>query len=134
MPESEKARINEALLKVYLNKEPNVQRCPKQGCDYALLVDKPAWCWRGLQCELCRTKWGNNNENLAYNKKAGFLKKLLGKLRNTKNEILTSLWKFFRTKKCPGRKVLISREPIGCEMMTCTQCQFQFCWYCFKDE
>ena len=135
MPECEKARINEALLTVYLNKEPDIQKCPKQGCHYALLVDKSS-CSKELQCESCYTKWRNNDDSLAAEEgeeEPGFFKKFLSELKNTKDEIFTFFWKIFKTKKCPCCKVRISREPGGCKMMSCTQCQLKFCWYCLKD-
>ena len=132
MPESEKARINEALLKAYLNREPNVLKCPKQGCEYAVLVDIPS-CSKDLECGLCHTKWGDKGEGFTSEEETGFFKKLLRKLRNTKNEVFTFFWKTFKAKKCPGCKVLISRVPEGCKMMTCTQCKCQFCWFCLKD-
>ena len=123
-PASEKLRVHEALLKVYFSKEKNTQKHPK-----ALTP-----CPKGAQCGLCQTKWRNKNYGLIEKEeKARFLKKLLRKSRNIKNEILTFFWKVFNTKKCPDCKVRIAREPGGCKMMACTWCRYQFCWHCLKD-
>ncbi len=97
LPESEKAKINEFLIKNSSNIKPN-----------------------------------NNSQDVL----SGENKGLFEKLRNDKNEFFTFFWKFFKAKKCPGCKVLITRDDYddGCADMECTQCKCKFCWYCLKDD
>ena len=46
--------------------------------------------------------------------------------------IFTNLYKSFCSEKCPSCNVMIVRTG-GCKFMTCSKCNYQFCWYCLDE-
>ena len=46
--------------------------------------------------------------------------------------IFTALYKSFCSESCPNCAVMIVRTG-GCKFMTCSKCQYQFCWYCLDE-
>jgi len=128
IPPNERSEMEDILLKTYLAKAPDVQMCPKLGCSYAVVVNRASLCSRELTCEVCGTKW--NNEQ----RRSGILRRLLRKIINFKNEVFFYFWRISKnTNKCPRCKVLIFREHEYCADVTCTQCGCNFCWYCFSE-
>jgi len=118
------ARVNEELFQAYLNNQQDVRRCPQKNCSYAgIITAKP--CSKDLQCELCSTTWGDKIQQTKTHKLLNHLKGFF----SVKNEILSQLWKFLFSKKCPHCKSKIIKNG-GCDHITCLKCGGEFCWSC----
>jgi len=117
-------RINEELLQAYLNNQQDVRRCPQKNCPYAgIITPKP--CSKDLQCELCSATWIDKIQQTKLQKVLSYLKGFF----SIKNEILSHLWKFIFSKKCPSCKSAIVKNE-GCDHITCLKCGAEFCWRC----
>jgi len=51
---------------------------------------------------------------------------------NSEEEELNVIWKSKHSKPCPNCRVDIEKSE-GCNHMTCTQCDFTFCWICLSE-
>ena len=45
---------------------------------------------------------------------------------------MSEQWILKNTKQCPNCKKPIEKNK-GCNHMTCSQCKYEFCWYCFNE-
>ncbi len=112
-------RINEELLQAYLNNQEDVRRCPRKNCLYAgIIASKP--CGKDFQCGLCSTTWTDKSQKNLHCLKNFF---------SVKNEVLSQLWKFLFSKKCPQCKSKIIKNG-GCDHIICLKCDTGFCWRC----
>jgi len=114
-----KEQIDQALLCVYLNKAPDIRRCPNSQCLYAGVIVPTTSCTELLECAECGTSWKDQSSHRD--------QKEIWK--NSTNEIFSFLWKKLRTKKCPNCKIAIQKNG-GCHHMTCQKCKYEFCWLC----
>ena len=51
-------QVHEAMLKKYLAAKEDIRLCPKEGCNYAGVIDaRPGACVDALTCNKCKTEW-----------------------------------------------------------------------------
>eukprot|EP00727_Mastigamoeba_balamuthi_P011647 m51a1_g7104 putative C-tail anchored protein (332) ;mRNA; r:57949-59059 len=123
--EALRQRYEQLLLSAALRQMPDLRWCPKPGCGNALLgchdcprmqCDRPG-CGT-VFCFDCGEEWHagttceKNHERVM-----------------RKEDRRTAQWARSHAKKCPKCKVLIEKSE-GCNHMTCSRCNYQFCWLC----
>ena len=118
-------KLDQALLQDYLSKDKAIRKCPKPGCTYAGIINLKAKCKDDISCQLCGTTWRDKSQ-LTWSQTIQNHFKRIG---TSRDEALSSLWKGWKTKKCPNCKVDIQKNQ-GCSHMTCSRCSHQFCWVC----
>lgn len=94
-----KEQIDQALLHVYLNKTPDIRRCPSSQCSYAGIIPTTSSCTELLECAGCGTNWKDQSSSKDNTKL----------WKNFTNEFFSFLWKKLRTKKCPNCKIAIQK-------------------------
>ena len=100
-----------------LNDNPNLRWCVTPGCHGYMIGEKSnpklfcGFCLKNT-CFLCRNPWHENLDCEAAMDKE--FKKYVKKAE---------------VKECPKCHAKIEKKD-GCNHITCTQCQFQFCWLC----
>ena len=110
-------RIGEIRLEKEVMRDPTRCFCPTPSCGQILTGNK--WvkkvkCKEGCKTSICfrckgAWKFGHNCRRHGLSKRIG----LIGKDANT----------------CPRCEVMIEKNG-GCQSVTCTACDFQFCWWC----
>lgn len=128
----EQQRINDILLKKYLNNNPDTRRCPKPNCGYAGWFDFKsdlANCGPNLFCELCSNEW--IEESLRKYNCTFFLKNIF---KNTKGFVFDDLSEInvkLSSKPCPRCQIQIYKYT-GCDHMKCPKCELDYCYNCNK--
>jgi len=127
IPKTLQNQIDKANLNIYLTKTPDIRKCPSSKCNYAGVIDISSSCPEKLRCNVCGTQW---REKVHFTK-AEKVQESINHLTQHKNNIFSGLWKRLRAKKCPSCEVIIEKNG-GCDHMTCSQCQAEFCWIFFR--
>jgi len=121
LPREYKEKINEELLKIYLNEKDDVRRCPKFNCPYAGIIPKIS-CSDNFSCPLCETKW----KDYKFSKKKPVKQKVNQNFN--KDEFFKYFTKLVFAKKCPKCSKSLSKEE-GSSVKVCP-CGFKFCGDC----
>jgi len=115
LPLQHREKINQALFSVYLNKAPDIRRCPNNKCSYAGILAPTFSCPESLECAECGANWKYKDNTKIW--------------KNASHEIFSFLWKQFKAKKCPHCSIAIQKNG-GCDHMICQRCKHEFCWIC----
>ena len=115
------AKVNEALLKVYMSKTPDIRMCPNSQCSYGGMIDLKRKCRTALECASCGTKWRDRAQLTRIEEAIGFLRDM--------KSVMSALWIKIFTKSCPNCGVSIIKNG-ECLDMTCLKCRHDFCWRC----
>jgi hypothetical protein len=117
----------EILLKMYINRTPDIITCPRSSCSFAGII-KPG-CAEKYECNLCKYQWeeDNNCQSLNFYKMFKTLPETLS-IINLKSYIK----KFLITKYCNFCNSPIEKNE-GCKHIECNRCEYSFCWKCTEN-
>jgi len=122
-------KYEEFTLLAALKSDPSVIWCVNpRGCGNAIIID-PEQNVRRVRCgecgydfcKLCNEEWHINSCE-QYQQ---------WKIDNNQVDEEFMKWSKENAKNCPNCKVRIQKMS-GCNHMTCSNCQYQFCWICNK--
>lgn len=106
----------------------NIKHCPTLNCPYAF-INEASCPPQTIQCQQCNKKYCSHcllpHTNKTTCKKAA--QKLL-----SQGELDVLRWKQANTKPCPRCNKNIEKNE-GCNHMTCTNCNYEFCWICLQE-
>jgi predicted nucleotidyltransferase len=117
-------KYEDFTLQAALSQDPNARWCPKPGCGNAMIGDpeySKMHCDRCHHefCFLCHDEWHQGTcEQFREWKQV-----------NGKVDEAYDLWRKENTRQCPQCRTAIEKNS-GCNHMTCSHCQYQFCWLC----
>jgi hypothetical protein len=102
-----------------LNKDPNVRWCVTPECKGYMIGDKSnnklvCGICKNAMCFLCRNAWHDGLQ-----------------CEDAMNIEFKKYIERVEVKECPKCKTKIEKNE-GCNHMTCTRCNYQFCWICCK--
>jgi hypothetical protein len=121
-------QYQQLLLDDHLQKDPNARRCPKPGCDCAMIGAAESPLMRCPKCGYtfcfsCRVQWHVDSTCIQYQTWC---------VENGDAESRFAAWRAKNTKPCPRCARPIEKS-MGCNHMTCPTkggCGHQFCWLC----
>jgi hypothetical protein len=141
---SQQIQISEILLKKYLNSKNDIQKCPKENCNFAgYIPSERSLCSiilrEKLKCKSCGTTWNEdslriNSPKESKNIMINFLNKIfliLNYFINTIKDEISSLRIDLLYNPCISCKRPIYKFE-GCQHMTCI-CKEQFCYICLRE-
>ncbi|CAD8113093.1 unnamed protein product [Paramecium sonneborni] len=111
----------EIMLKNYFQQTQDIRACPNNKCNYYAFLPKNR-CNKEFSCHQCNFIW-LDKQYLSYDKL------FLLKIKDTKSDILSSVFEFISTQECPKCDSKILKNG-GCSHMTCKKCNFYYCWRC----
>jgi hypothetical protein len=117
----------EILLKMYINRTPDIITCPRSSCSFAGIIKQG--CAEKYECNLCNYQWeeDNNCQSLKIYKLFKTLPESLS-IINIKSYIK----KFLITKYCNFCNSPIEKNE-GCKHIECNRCEYSFCWKCTEN-
>lgn len=115
-----------SLLKA-ISAEEDFRWCLTPGCDYGAIWDVRESCSM-LSCPSCDTSQCYYHK-VPWHMHAGLT---CEKYDRQVKDPESYAWLDQHSKKCPQCSVRIMKGP-GCFHMTCTECQFEFCWECLAE-
>ncbi|KAK7752841.1 hypothetical protein SLS62_005183 [Diatrype stigma] len=117
-------RYDRLSLLQFISTEEDFRWCLTPGCDYGAIWHISESCSM-LSCPVCETSQCYYHK-VPWRMHAGMTcAQYDRKVRDPESYA----WLDRQTRACPRCKVRISKGP-GCFHMTCTQCQYEFCWEC----
>lgn len=117
-------KLNEIALNKYLINSNSIAKCPKKDCNYAGFFNVNESCnWPNI-CDLC-------NEEFIIDIINPECKGILELLKKAISEEFTNFNIKLTSRPCPKCKANIYKT-LGCDLMGCSQCKHEFCWYCLK--
>ena len=108
-----------ALKKECDRKDPLIAMCPRENCNGSTRLDKKPIIIEFLICNSC---------NCSYCCICG-LEKVFHKEKCEAVDESSLNYQKKNTKPCPSCKSQIEKS-IGCDHMTCTKCEYEFCYIC----
>ncbi|CAD8192221.1 unnamed protein product [Paramecium pentaurelia] len=111
----------EIMLKNYFQQTQDIRPCPNNKCNYYAFLPTNR-CGKEFSCQQCNFNW-LDKQYLSYDKL------FLLKIKDTKSDILSSVFEFISTQECPKCDSKILKNG-GCSHMTCKKCNFYYCWRC----
>lgn len=130
----EKEKINDILLRKFMNNNPETRKCPKKNCSYGGWIDisENSKCTEKLKCLCCDSEWIEESI-LKYNFNDYFFFFL--NFKNLKNIFLNYFSQInirFTSKPCFKCGIPIYKYD-GCSHMKCPKCEQKFCYICNKE-
>ncbi len=124
MNSSQIVMIYDVLAKKYCQNSSDIRSCPRNKCEnYGFLLEKA--CDELMRCTVCNEEWEDYSQYSIMKKIKVFFRDFLVK----RNEFSSSFFEEIFTDLCPNCDVHIQKNG-GCVHMTCSKCQYQFCWLC----
>jgi len=121
------AKYEEFTFLSALKSDPNVRWCPNpKGCGNAIVGDSSGSV-KKMICDVCQFEFCFDcNEQWHSGTCEQFQQ---WKLENSHEDAEFAKWAKANTKQCPNCGIKVQKKS-GCNHMTCTACQYQFCWLC----
>jgi hypothetical protein len=116
-------RLSDILLQKYITTSSDVQKCPKENCNYAGIYNNDC---TDYECDACYFKWSNKVE---YNFLSSIYKKDYFK-EFMLNDLSDFHIKFF-SRPCYHCGKYVSKTN-GCDHITCV-CKGEFCYLCLSN-
>jgi hypothetical protein len=115
--------LNDTLISKYLTTTNDIQKCPKDNCNYAGIYSKEC---SDYECNQCSYKWSNKNEIKPFSslfKKEYFKEFILSDLSDLYVKIFS--------RPCYHCGKFVSKT-FGCDHITCV-CRGEFCYLCLDN-
>ncbi len=128
---SEQEKINDILLKKYMNNCAYTRRCPKSNCPYGgwmdYNIDSYENCGDSFICDLCGNEWVE--ESLRKYNYNYFLKNIFNNFKGLFSGDLSEINVRLSSKPCPRCYIQIYKFS-GCDHMKCPKCELDYCYNC----
>lgn len=125
-------KFQDFALLAFMRLDPTTRWCPKPNCNTAVMVDvdpndpttKKVSCPKCSHeyCYGCGLEYHGDTTCEVFKKVAG---------DNTADDRFAK-WASGKAKRCPKCNIFIEKNE-GCNHMTCSSCQHQWCWLCMGD-